>query len=78
MRLRDLAAYLFLAIAWGFSFLLLLKVVAAFGWVGAVTFRCFIAAAILILMARLTRRRLAFLPVLHRWPSSVPPRLPAS
>lgn len=60
MRLRDLAAYLFLAIAWGFSFLLLLKVVAAFGWVGAVTFRCFIAAAILILMARLTRRRLAF------------------
>lgn len=60
MRLRDFAAYLFLAIAWGFSFLLLLKVVAAFGWVGAVTFRCFIAAAILILMARLTRRRLAF------------------
>ena len=60
MRLRDLASYLFLAIAWGFSFLLLLKVVAAFGWVGAVTFRCFIAAAILILMARLTRRRLVF------------------
>ncbi|MGE6739079.1 DMT family transporter [Allorhizobium pseudoryzae] len=60
MRLRDLAAYLFLAVAWGFSFLLLLKVVAAFGWVGAVTFRCFIAAAILILMARLTRRRLVF------------------
>ncbi len=60
MRLRDLAVYLFLAIAWGFSFLLLLKVVAAFGWVGAVTFRCFIAAAILILMARLIRRRLAF------------------
>ncbi|WP_137132846.1 DMT family transporter [Rhizobium sp. FY34] len=60
MRPRDLAAYLFLAIAWGLSFLLLLKVVAAFGWVGAVTFRCFIAAAILMVLARTTRRRLAF------------------
>ncbi|SIP92498.1 Threonine/homoserine efflux transporter RhtA [Rhizobium sp. RU35A] len=60
MRPRDLAAYLFLAIAWGLSFLLLLKVVHAFGWVGAVTFRCFIAAAILLLLSRLTRRRLAF------------------
>lgn len=60
MRPRDLAAYLFLAIAWGLSFLLLLKVVAAFGWVGAVTFRCFIAAAILMALARTTRRRLTF------------------
>jgi drug/metabolite transporter (DMT)-like permease len=60
MRPRDLAAYLFLAVAWGLSFLLLLQVVAAFGWVGAVTFRCFIAAAILIALARATRRRLVF------------------
>jgi drug/metabolite transporter (DMT)-like permease len=60
MRPRDLAAYLFLAVAWGLSFLLLLQVVAAFGWVGAVTFRCFIAAAILIALARATRRRLSF------------------
>jgi drug/metabolite transporter (DMT)-like permease len=60
MRPRDLAAYLFLAVAWGLSFLLLLQVVAAFGWVGAVTFRCFIAAAILIALARATRRRLTF------------------
>ncbi|MDO1581663.1 DMT family transporter [Rhizobium oryzicola] len=60
MRPRDIAAYLFLAIAWGLSFLLLLKVVHAFGWVGAVTFRCFIAALILFALARLTRRRLHF------------------
>ena len=60
MRPRDLAAYLFLAVALGLSFLLLLQVVAAFGWVGAVTFRCFIAAAILIALARATRRRLVF------------------
>ncbi|MGN7291701.1 DMT family transporter [Rhizobium sp. SAFR-030] len=60
MRPRDLAAYLCLAVAWGLSFLLLLKVVQAFGWVGAVTFRCFIAAAILLVLARVTRRRLDF------------------
>ncbi|MFP3498231.1 EamA/RhaT family transporter, partial [Pseudomonas sp. SIMBA_059] len=35
MQPRDLVAYMFLAIAWGFSFLVLLKVVHAFGWVGA-------------------------------------------
>jgi drug/metabolite transporter (DMT)-like permease len=60
MRPRDIAAYLFLALAWGLSFLLLLKVVAAFGWVGAVTFRCFIAAAILLVLARTTGRTLSF------------------
>ena len=60
MRPRDIAAYLFLALAWGLSFVLLLKVVAAFGWVGAVTFRCFIAAAILVVLARSTGRKLSF------------------
>jgi drug/metabolite transporter (DMT)-like permease len=60
MRPRDIAAYLFLALAWGLSFVLLLKVVAAFGWVGAVTFRCFIAAAILLVLARTTGRKLSF------------------
>ncbi|MDQ1219685.1 hypothetical protein QE432_001243 [Agrobacterium sp. SORGH_AS 745] len=39
MAPRDLAAYIFLAITWGVSFLLLLHVVAAFGWIGAVTLR---------------------------------------
>jgi drug/metabolite transporter (DMT)-like permease len=48
MRPRDLAAYAFLALAWGSSFLLLLRVVAAFGWAGAVTFRALIAGAVLV------------------------------
>lgn len=60
MQPRDIAAYSFLALAWGLSFLLLLKVVAAFGWVGAVTFRCLIAGAILLVAAKLARRRLDF------------------
>lgn len=60
MKPSELAAYLFLAIAWGFSFLLVLHVVAPFGWVGAVTFRCFIASLTLLLIARATGRRLNF------------------
>ncbi|KQW31023.1 hypothetical protein ASE36_01640 [Rhizobium sp. Root274] len=60
MAPRDLAAYLYLSLAWGLSFLLLLHVVDAFGWIGAVTFRCFIAGALLYLIARVMRRRLDF------------------
>ncbi|SMD07322.1 DMT family transporter [Rhizobium sp. RU36D] len=60
MHPRDIIGYLFLALAWGLSFLLLLKVVHAFGWMGAVTFRCFIAGLLLLIAAKLTRRRLDF------------------
>ena len=60
MKPAELAAYLFLAVAWGFSFLLVLHVVEAFGWVGAVTLRCFIASAALLVMARISKRRLDF------------------
>ncbi|MDH4441973.1 MAG: DMT family transporter [Rhizobium sp.] len=60
MQPRDVASYTFLAFAWGLSFLLLLHVVAAFGWIGAVTFRCFIAGGLLLLIARLTGRSLHF------------------
>ncbi len=60
MRPRDIIGYVFLALAWGLSFLLLLKVVEAFGWIGAVTFRCFIAGLILLAVARATGRRLDF------------------
>jgi drug/metabolite transporter (DMT)-like permease len=60
MKPKDIATYLFLAIAWGLSFLLILKVVHAFGWVGAVTFRAFVAGATLLLTAVATRRRLDF------------------
>ncbi|WP_454288124.1 DMT family transporter [Rhizobium arsenicireducens] len=60
MKPKDLAAYVFLAVAWGLSFLLLLKIVSAFGWVGAVTFRAFIAGITLFVLARATGRGLKF------------------
>jgi drug/metabolite transporter (DMT)-like permease len=60
MTPRDFAAYAYLSLAWGLSFLLLLHVVDAFGWIGAVTFRCFIAGALLYAIARLMRRKLDF------------------
>lgn len=60
MRVRDIADYLFLAVAWGLSFLVLVKVVAAFGWVGAVTLRCLLASATLMGMARVLRRNFSF------------------
>ncbi|WP_079228455.1 DMT family transporter [Pseudomonas putida] len=58
MQPRDIAAYLFLAIAWGFSFLVVLKVVHAFGWVGAVSLRAFIAGGTLAILAALLGRAL--------------------
>lgn len=60
MAPRDLAAYLFLALAWGMSFLLLLHVVEAFGWIGAVTLRSLVTAITLFLIAIAARRKLAF------------------
>lgn len=60
MRPRDLLIYIFLSVAWGLSFLLLLHVIAAFGWVGSVTFRCLLAGAILLALARITGRKLLF------------------
>ena len=60
MKLRDFASYLFLAVVWGFSFLVLLRVVRAFGWIGAVSLRAFVAAATLYAVATLTRRKLNF------------------
>ena len=60
MHRRQLAAYLALALIWGTSFLLVLKVVEAFGWVGAVAFRALTAAAVLAAIAAATRRRLVF------------------
>jgi drug/metabolite transporter (DMT)-like permease len=58
MKAKDSASYVFLAVVWGFSFLAMLRAVEAFGWAGAVTFRCFIAAATLIIVAVATGRRL--------------------
>ncbi|MGO1207041.1 MAG: EamA family transporter, partial [Pseudomonas putida] len=64
MQPRDLAAYMFLAIAWGFSFLVLLKVVHAFGWVGAVSLRALIASGTLAALAALLGRPLRLRPLL--------------
>jgi drug/metabolite transporter (DMT)-like permease len=57
---RQLIDYLTMATIWGLSFVLLLRVVAAFGWAGAVAFRALIASAALLLIAGLSRRRLRF------------------
>lgn len=64
MKASDILAYLFLAFAWGLSFLTLLQVVEGFGWVGSVTLRCLIASGTLYLFARFTGRRLTFS---NRW-----------
>ncbi len=60
MHRRQLFDYASLSLIWGLSFVLVLKVVAAFGWIGAVTFRALIASALLLLIAAVTRRRLVF------------------
>lgn len=60
MTNRQLLSYLALALIWGGSFVLVLRVVEAFGWVGAVSLRAFIAAAVILGLARLSGRRLRF------------------
>lgn len=60
MKIKFVADYLFLAVVWGLSFLVVLKVVYAFGWVGAVTFRAFVAASTLLVVATLSKRKLDF------------------
>ncbi len=60
MKPRDLAIYIFLALAWGLSFLVIVKVVDAFGFVAATAIRSFIACGTLLLIAKLSRRRLDF------------------
>jgi len=60
MKLRDVAAYVFLALVWGTSFVILLQAVRGFGWLGAAAFRSLIAAATLFALACLNGRRLSF------------------
>ena len=60
MRTRDLTDYGILSVVWGLSFLVLLRVVQAFGWVGAVTFRALLAGGLLYVIATVTRRKLDF------------------
>jgi drug/metabolite transporter (DMT)-like permease len=56
----DVVSYAFLALSWGLSFLVLLHVVAAFGWIGAVAFRALVAGALLLGVGLATRRKLDF------------------
>jgi drug/metabolite transporter (DMT)-like permease len=56
----QLATYLFLAVTWGFSFVILLHVVEAFGWAGAVALRALMAGAILLVAARVSGKVLNF------------------
>ena len=60
MKPLQIAIYLFLAVTWGFSFMILLHVVQAFGWAGAVTFRSLLSGALLLGSARLIGRKLDF------------------
>jgi drug/metabolite transporter (DMT)-like permease len=60
VRGRDITDYGILSIVWGISFAVLLQVVRAFGWAGAVAFRALIAGTILLVIAALTRRKLDF------------------
>ncbi|WP_428029241.1 DMT family transporter [Ancylobacter sp.] len=60
MTPRDIASYVFLALVWGMSFVVMDNNIRAFGWAGAVAFRSFIAAGTLLLVARAIGRRLDF------------------
>lgn len=60
MHRRQVIDYVALAFIWGLSFVLVLAVVRAFGWVGAVAFRALTACAILVLLAVASGRRLDF------------------
>jgi drug/metabolite transporter (DMT)-like permease len=64
MQARDIVAYLFLACAWGLSFLVVLNVVQAFGWAAAVSLRSLIAGCTLLMLAKLCKRRLCLRPIL--------------
>lgn len=67
MTRRHVAAYLALGLIWGCSFVLIVRVAAAFGWAGAVSFRALVAGGALYVLARLTRRPLAY----GAWPPLV-------
>jgi drug/metabolite transporter (DMT)-like permease len=69
VRRRDVTDYAVLSAVWGISFAALLKAVQAFGWAGAVTFRCLLAGILLLAIAAITRRRLDF--SVGWWPFAV-------
>ncbi len=60
MKQRHLVTYAVLALVWGLSFMVLVHVVAAFGWAGTVSLRALTAGGALWLVARTMRRKLDF------------------
>ena len=60
MKAEISTKFTLLSLIWGFSFLLLLRVVEAFDWAAAISVRAFIASGCLYLLAILMRRKLDF------------------
>lgn len=60
MKQRDVLIYAVLAVVWGLSFMVLVRVVAAFGWAGTVSFRALAAGIALWILALAMRRKLDF------------------
>lgn len=60
MSRRHLAVYAALAAIWGFSFLLLVRVIAGFGWAGTVSLRALLASGLLLAIAKASGRQLDF------------------
>ena len=60
MKQRDVLIYAVLAVVWGLSFMVLVRVVAAFGWAGTVSFRALAAGIALWIVALAMRRKLDF------------------
>ena len=58
--LDVIAKFTILSLAWGVSFLWVALVIDAFGWVGAVTIRSFIASAALYGIAKAMKKPLDF------------------
>lgn len=60
MTLRQINMYAWVAFMWGASFALLVPVVKSLGWVGAVSFRGFIASAFVYTFSKITKLKLNF------------------
>jgi len=60
MKSEITTKFSILALLWGVSFLLLLRVVQAFDWAAAISVRAFIASSSLFLLSLLLRRKLDF------------------
>jgi len=60
VKQRDIIAYAVLALVWGLSFMVLVHVVAAFGWGATVSLRALVAGSALWLVALAMRRKLDF------------------